>query len=174
MSYHFRDSNSNTQIKISILRWKPPHFASVKGRISMTSLYLNFSLCVLGVAGAADHAAPPVPVGHPAQLQLRLHVRAGLGARQGGRCRGRPGPRGGPRAAVFSSRNLLGLGTSAMISGRVSGRVARGVLADDEEALPHELLAHLGRHGGGRDGAISLLAKSPVEIALMRYTQYGL
>ena len=119
------------------------------------------------MAGAADHAAPPVPVGHPAQLQLRLHVRAGLGARQFGRRRGRPRPRGGPGAAMFGSGNLLGLGTSARIPGRVSGRVARGVLADDEEALPHQLLAHLGRHGG-LEGALSLGAKSPVEIALMR------
>lgn len=32
--------------------------------------HLNVSLRVLGVAGAPDHPAPPVPMGHPAQLQL--------------------------------------------------------------------------------------------------------
>ena len=62
----------------------------------------------------------------------------------------------------------LGLGTTAGVPRGVAGRVAWGVLADDEEALPHELLAHLGRHGGRRDGALSLFTKSPVEIALMR------
>ena len=111
-------------------------------------LYLNVALGVLGVRGAPDDAAPPVPLLHAAHLQPRLRPlrAAGLQGRGGrgrrARPRGRPGLRGRRLPGLDPD---LGLG---VVPRGVSGRVARGVLGDDEEALPHELLAHLRRHDG--------------------------